>query len=76
MTVEGKVPQNNINRHLGVLRNCEIMKLESLDIQQHIKGKIQQRENVSLSSRDRKTCENPRKTERKRQIFVTYEATY
>lgn len=44
MTVEGKVPQNNINRHLGVLRNCEIMKLESLDIQQHIKGKIQQRE--------------------------------
>lgn len=76
MTVEGKVPQNNINRHLGVLRNCEIMKLESLDIQQHIKGKIQQRKNVSLRDRKRRSEKKnskkcSRKTERKRQIFVT-----
>lgn len=28
----GKVAEHNINRHLGVLRNCEIMKLESLRI--------------------------------------------
>lgn len=28
---EAKVAENNINRHLGVvLRNCEIMKLETL----------------------------------------------